>query len=246
MKIGYSCMPNMKRTINAHNKYILNSRTATTPPKCNCTKQPCPTQPIPCTTENVLYEAEVTSGNEACYYIGSASTSFKTRWNNHKSSFKYQQYRNATELSKHIWSLKDDKKPYSIKWRITKKLKRSNSNRDPCKLCQSEAYTILRKKGKIINKRTEIMGKCRHQASGKLVNWLKKPARIKPTWPLGANAWMFGMCAAALNFALCTTHAREWCRICNCDCFFVYVGNVYVTYDLCFHPFPIPYLFSCT
>ena len=179
MKISYSCMPNMKTAINAHNKHILNNNTTITPPKCNCTKLPCPTEPVPCTTENVLYQAKVTSGNEASYYIGSAATSFKTRWNNHKSSFKYQTYRNATELSKHVWSLKDEGKPWNIEWSIIKRLKPVKPTSDPCILCQSEAYAILRRQGKCLNKRTEIMGKCRHQASGKLVNWLKKPARLK-------------------------------------------------------------------
>ena len=179
MKISYSCMPNMKGAINAHNKYILGSNAETLPPRCNCRKSVCPTMPEPCTTKNVLYRADVTSGNNTRHYIGAAATEFKTRWNNHKSSFKYQQYKSATELSKHIWQLKDENKPFDIKWRIIKKLKPSRPTNGPCTLCRHEAYEILRKNDNCLNRRTEFMGKCRHQASSKLANWCKKPTRMK-------------------------------------------------------------------
>ena len=40
--------------------------------------------------------------------------SFKTRLANHKASFKAKEKRNATELSKHIWKLKENNKDYTL------------------------------------------------------------------------------------------------------------------------------------
>ena len=62
-----------------------------------------------CLTQNVIYQATVESfkGNET--YIGLTGDQFKTRFRNHTASFKDKSKRNATELSKYIWSLKDSK-----------------------------------------------------------------------------------------------------------------------------------------
>ena len=45
-------------------------------------------------------------------------TTFKTRYANHKQSFKHEKYKNQTELSKHIWSLKEQSIKYTIPWKI--------------------------------------------------------------------------------------------------------------------------------
>ena len=44
------------------------------------------------------------------------------RYQNHTASFRHQSKRNETELSKHIWALKDNNKPFNMKWRIIKQL----------------------------------------------------------------------------------------------------------------------------
>ena len=51
--------------------------------------------------------------NEEKTYIGLTATSFKARYMNHKASFNNRAKSNQTELSKHIWKLKDDGSPYS-------------------------------------------------------------------------------------------------------------------------------------
>ena len=40
-------------------------------------------------------------------YIGLTSTEFKSRYNNHTRLFREPKLRNETELSKHIWQLKE-------------------------------------------------------------------------------------------------------------------------------------------
>ena len=43
---------------------------------------------------------------------------FQARYNNHKASFTHQEKRNSTELSKHIWQLKDSNTNFSISWKL--------------------------------------------------------------------------------------------------------------------------------
>ena len=51
-------------------------------------------------------------------YVGLTETTFKTRYNNHKlASFTNLTKRNATEMSKHIWDLKNKKVGFDIKWK---------------------------------------------------------------------------------------------------------------------------------
>ena len=55
-------------------------------------------------------------------YFGLAATTFEERSRNHKKDFNHKQHSKNTELSKYIWSLKDEKTPYSIKWSIMERV----------------------------------------------------------------------------------------------------------------------------
>ena len=112
----YSCMPSMKSIILLHNKTVLSDYN-TTPmqqanKQCNCrTKDECPLQGK-CLETNVvyMYQAIITSNTES--YIRLA-TNCKERFRNH-TSFRHTNKRNSTELSKHVWKLKDAKKAVNI------------------------------------------------------------------------------------------------------------------------------------
>ena len=73
-----------------------------------------------CNVVSIIYQAEVTSQTTKETYIGLCDTPFKLRYRNHTSSFRSERYRNATELSKHVWNLKDQNIQYDIKWRKIK------------------------------------------------------------------------------------------------------------------------------
>ena len=61
---------------------------------------------------------------------------FKQRYTQHKLSFRNRNYSNSTELSKHIWTLKDSNTNYKIDWSI---LATAYSNkRKRCLLCLTE------------------------------------------------------------------------------------------------------------
>ena len=50
--------------------------------------------------------------------LDSQNTNFKTRRRNHIASFRHAKHKNFTDLSKHIWTLKNDNIDYSISWRV--------------------------------------------------------------------------------------------------------------------------------
>jgi hypothetical protein len=86
-------MNNMSRIIDAHNKSIIN-QTPTTSKPCNCRKpDECPLNGN-CLSKSIIYKATVTTSNNTKEYIGLCETTFKTRYNNHKSSFKHQHKKN--------------------------------------------------------------------------------------------------------------------------------------------------------
>ena len=116
-----------------------------------------------CMQTSLVYEAEVINEAEKFRYIRLCEGDFKTRFNTHKSTFRNRKYCNSTELSKRIWALKDTNVEYAVKWKIlqTTPARRFGSSR--CSLCLSEKYHIITaKKAYLLNKRTELMSKCRH------------------------------------------------------------------------------------
>ena len=167
VKVSYSCTKNIKSIINCHNKKVLHqNRPCPNERKCNCIrKELCPLNGN-CQAENIVYEATITC-NERTYgeniYIGIAETTFKKRYSNHKRSFNLPAYKNDTELSKEFWKIKRRNSVPQIKWRILRKCSRFNRSSLRCNLCLNEKLEIALFKGNnILNKRTELISKCRH------------------------------------------------------------------------------------
>ena len=126
-----------------------------------------------CLEKNIIYQATVreaiTKKEET--YIGRTATSFKERYNNHKSSFKNRHLINGCELGKHIWKLKDQNiEVESIKWKILGRSKPFSPVSNVCNLCVKEKYFILYKPELgSLNKRTELTAGCRHKTKQLLV-----------------------------------------------------------------------------
>ena len=151
-------MPNMKSIIQSHNRKILNSQPINTTDSCNCRiRSNCPLN-NKCNIKNVIYKASVESSGTTKDYIGSTGGSFKLRYANHISSFKHQAKRNATELSKHVWSLKDANKNFNIRWSIlhTPRMNDNNINR-VCSVCNLERLAIATAdKSQTLNKKSQL------------------------------------------------------------------------------------------
>ena len=124
---------------------------------CNCrNRNNCPLDGK-CFTPNIIYKAQMTS-NQPNYnqkiYIGTTETDFKHRFNNHTKSFNLEHHENDTELSKEYWATKRSHFTPIVTWRIIRK----------CYLCLNEKLEIASYKGdNLLNKRSELINKCRHQ-----------------------------------------------------------------------------------
>ena len=91
VKISCSCTRNMKSIISGHNKQVLHPKPKTK--GCNCSdKNTCPLD-NKCLTPKVIYQTDVTNDTDDTYkyYLELAETSFKDRYDNHKSCLRNEQ-----------------------------------------------------------------------------------------------------------------------------------------------------------
>ena len=173
-------MPNIKTIISSHNKKVLSdykqpqNLTQTHEKECNCrNKDQCPLEGK-CLTSNVVYQATVKTETSTDSYVGLA-TNFKERYRNHTASFRHRNKRHETELSKHIWKLKDDNKPFKLTWKIIKKCKPYNNITKKCNLCLFEKFLIICKKELCsLNKGNELASSCPHRNRYLLKNFVIK------------------------------------------------------------------------
>ena len=159
-------MGNMRSTISKHNFRILEKTKSHTIDTCNCRpKDDCPLPGI-CQTTNLIYGENITTADngETKHYIGMIANPFKERYRNHTKSFEDKKYANETELSKYICDLKEKDRVFNIKWEILKRAATYTIGVWRCYLCLEEKQSILKAdKRTLLNKRSELVSKCRHQ-----------------------------------------------------------------------------------
>ena len=163
LKVGYSCMPNMETRIKGHNKKMMQPKHERVP--CNCrVAASCPLKGE-CKSTNVVYEADVTSDSALKTYTGMSAPDFKSRYGNHMTSLRHERYEASTELAKYVWSLKRQNKAYEIGWSIKERARAYTNVTKRCNLCIAEKYHIsISDRSTSLNKRTELVSKCRHSA----------------------------------------------------------------------------------
>ena len=94
--------------------------------------------------ENIVYKDTVISVHETRCYIGLCSTQFRFRYAKHKKSFKYGIYKNDTELSMYICSLKRKNIDFKIYWEVIKRAQPiADGNNPVCRLCIKEATAVV-------------------------------------------------------------------------------------------------------
>ena len=97
-------------------------------------------------------------------YYGISESTFIAHYNNHTASFRNKTKEKSTELSKHIWELKDNNIPYQLKWWIAYKARPYVCGSNKCDLCLSEKLTIIKgDRNSLLNTRDELVSKCRHR-----------------------------------------------------------------------------------
>ena len=111
----FHCMSAIK----SHNSQLLKNGTEGEEKRsCNCRKkETCPIEGK-CLEEGIIYEATIKSNSDEKKYVGLTEGSFKRRLYGHRQSFRNNNLRTATELSKHIWDLKDRQEEFEISWKI--------------------------------------------------------------------------------------------------------------------------------
>ena len=155
-----------------------NSESETNGKAGNCrNKSNCPLD-NKCLTNKIVYKPEVETNdgiNELStkVYFGISETEFKSRYNNHTMSFRNRTHENDTELSKYIWSLKDQNKVFDIKWPIFKKSSEYSIVSKSFNLCFLEKVVIcnFKVKDRLLNKRLDLVSKCRHENKYILMNY---------------------------------------------------------------------------
>ena len=162
VKVSYSCMPNMASIIRGNNKGMLRKADPVDRP-CNCrSKDQCPLKGK-CQTSCVVYKATVSSETDVKEYIGLTELPFKQRYANHLTSIKHEGYSNSTELSKYVWDLKRNGEDYSIEWSVCDRASAYDNRTKRCNLCLAEKASIITAdKEKRLNKRNDLVSKCRH------------------------------------------------------------------------------------
>ena len=101
-------------------------------------------------------------------YVGLTGGTFKERWYKHEGDFKIL----TTELSIHIWDLKDRNIPYSISWEIVRRARTFSPVTKKCDLCIHEKFEILYNKSlATLNKRNEIFNHCRAGTRKNYILW---------------------------------------------------------------------------
>ena len=185
VKVSYCTSRNMGTIIKDHNKQLLRNKQQEPTKLCNCRKKDeCPLSGK-CLASSIVYKATVTTSDDTKHYIGLTDTTFKTRYTNHKHTFKAPKHRNSTELSKFIWNLKDNNTPYNIKWSIIDRAPPYSTKTKRCHLCTTEKFHIIYSDRKsTLNKRTEFLSKCRHSSKFLLIyNWAHVTTATPFTYP---------------------------------------------------------------
>ena len=174
VKVSYSCMPDVKAQIISHNARLLNSSVNSEPVrKCNCrNKDTCPLIGN-CLIKEVVYRATITNSEKpTTNYIGMTERPFKDRERQHFNSFKNVKKKLASNLAAHVWKEKDaGGEQSSIKWSIIDRAPSYRNGSRQCRLCLTEKYHIIFQPFHKINKRNEIVSKCRHENKFLLCNF---------------------------------------------------------------------------
>ena len=174
VKVSSSCLPNFGNMIKSHNNRILSEEKTQDQPKCNCRqKDTCPLEGH-CLDQELIYQCilKENTTSDGVTYNDLRENIFKDRYFKHRNSLKYESKANFAELCKHFWEMKGKgiKKP-TMHWSVTDHAKPYWNGSKRCNLCLTEKYHILTSPVNLINKRPELVSKCRHENKLQLLNY---------------------------------------------------------------------------
>ena len=129
-----------------------------------------------CRVENVVYKCVVsaTEKSKEHVYIGVTEDGWKQRYYNHTMSFRNQKHKNDTALSTFLWELKKStKETPQLTWSVLKVAPAYSNISKRCLLCLNEnlLITTYPDQKQLLNKRSELIAKCRHENKFLLMNY---------------------------------------------------------------------------
>ena len=127
-----------------------------------------------CQTMDAVYDCRVTSSEPQKIYFGLAEGKWKQRYYNHKKSFNRKRYSHEMTLSSYVWHLKEtlDVTP-NLKWSVVRCATPYSNISKKCLLCLYEKLVIITypRQHELLNKRSELFCKCRHENKYLLKNF---------------------------------------------------------------------------
>ena len=176
VKVSCSCMSNVLQLIKKHNNFIQNKKNKTAL-SCNCRdKNGCPLTGN-CRTENFIYKfISLTKNNVKKVYLGVSEGEFKkNRYYNHQQSFQNEDYKNSTTVSTHPWNIKStsEEQNVNLSWEIMRQAASYSKISERCLLCLHEklAIALYPNPEELLNKRSEMISRCRHVSKFLLMNF---------------------------------------------------------------------------
>ena len=118
-----------------------------------------------CQVNNVVYKCDVTRPLPKKMYLRLAEGEWKSRFCNHKLSSKHKRYSNKTTLSSYTWHLKSvSSETLNLKWSVLRCIPPYSNISNKCFLCLHEKLEIAfyQNQKELLNKRSELLCKCRH------------------------------------------------------------------------------------
>ena len=175
IKVSYSCRNNVSQIIKQHNRNVSNKKEKETNP-CNCrNKNDCPLNGN-CKVQSVIYKCTVSATQtfKQHVYLGIAVGNWKQSLFNYRQSFKGKRHKNGTTLSSYLWHLKENHNQIpKLTWSFVRFAPGYLAISKRCLLCLHEKPLIINYHNQVelLNKRSEIMAKCRHENKFLLRNY---------------------------------------------------------------------------
>ena len=112
----------------------------------------------------MIYQCNIKQSNDdnGKFYVGLTGTTFKDRWNSHNYTFNHPESTNHTQLSNHFWELKRSGVNPILEWKIIDHAPSYKNGSKSCDLCLTEKLHIITSQKELVNKRSELISKCRH------------------------------------------------------------------------------------
>ena len=166
VKLRYCCTENLSSIIKTHNKKVTNEK-ITPKDQCNCrNKNDCPLDGN-CQTSDIIHKCIAsTTINPDKIYLGTAEGNFKsdTIIARHHSKTEKGECYHPLKICMGSKGQNIYKETPSLKWLILKSVPGYSNITKKCLLCLHEKLEIINypDQEELLNKRSELISKCRH------------------------------------------------------------------------------------